>query len=307
MLQFSRYSPTVTWWILLPLFCVQALGTTNAEEAAEGSAIEWLSDYEVAVRLAKQSGRMLLVCIEGVDSESSRLESAYPADPWSRWIEAEGENFEEIRQRYLFCKVAENERVNINGKTSEILQHEPLIHMQNSAGVTIFDFTNWGDAMQDRVVSVYPVSTTRKLSPAALKAMVRLPRGTLTQRTLVLALALHPKGPQSIRGDWNPVLAKAAEGHSTHQAELKKQGHQGWPSRFQRLLNQLGQNSKPKEVCAESWPGQSLLEAAEECVASWHQSPGHWKAVSSRQAAYAYDMKQGSNGVWYATGILATP
>lgn len=306
MLKFSRDLPTATW-ILLPLFCVQAWGITDSEEAAKGSAIAWLRDYEVSVKLAKKSGRMLLVCIEDVDSESSRRESASPIDPWSKWIEEEGEDFEKIRQQFLFCKISANESVNIDGKTSEILQHETFSHMQNSMGVAILDFTNRGDAIQVRVTSVYPVSPTRKLSPAALKAMVRLPRGTLTQRSLVLALALHPEGPQSICGDWNPVLAKAAESHSTHQAELKNQGHQGWPTRFQRLRDQLGQNSKPKEVCAESWPGQSLLKAAEECVASWHQSPGHWKAVSSRQAAYAYDMKQGSNGVWYATGILATP
>ena len=72
-------------------------------------------------------------------------------------------------------------------------------------------------------------------------------------------------------------------------------------------MDQVGQNLEPKEVCAESWPGQSLLEAAEECVASWQQSLGRWKAVSFRQAAYAYDMKQGSIGVWCATGILTTP
>ena len=88
---------------------------------------------------------------------------------------------------------------------------------------------------------------------------------------------------------------------------VKKQVKQGWPIRFQRLMDQVGQNLEPKEVCAESWPGQSLLEAAEECVASWQQSLGRWKAVSSRQAAYAYDMKQGSIGVWCATGILAIP
>lgn len=59
--------------------------------------------------------------------------------------------------------------------------------------------------------------------------------------------------------------------------------------------------------CIQAWGITDSVEAAEECVASWHQSPGHWKAVSSGQAVYAYDMKQGSNGVWYATGILATP
>jgi len=57
-------------------------------------------------------------------------------------------------------------------------------------------------------------------------------------------------------------------------------------------------------VCAESWPGQGLLRAALECVRCWRLSPGHWRAVSSRSDAYGYDIKRGSNGVWYATGIF---
>jgi len=40
------------------------------------------------------------------------------------------------------------------------------------------------------------------------------------------------------------------------------------------------------------------------CVASWRQSPGHWDAVKAQQASYGYDIREGSNGIWYATGIF---
>ena len=59
-----------------------------------------------------------------------------------------------------------------------------------------------------------------------------------------------------------------------------------------------------REVVAESWPGESLLDAAIECVRCWRTSAGHWEGVSAPHAEYAYDMKLGSNGVWYATGIF---
>ena len=59
-----------------------------------------------------------------------------------------------------------------------------------------------------------------------------------------------------------------------------------------------------REVCAESWPGQRLVEAAEECVHSWRQSSGHWEAVSGQHVCFGYDMKLGASGVWYATGIF---
>jgi hypothetical protein len=58
------------------------------------------------------------------------------------------------------------------------------------------------------------------------------------------------------------------------------------------------------EVCAESWENQDLLDSCVDCVASWRQSSGHWNAVRSPQAAYGYDIRRGSNGIWYATGIF---
>jgi hypothetical protein len=57
-------------------------------------------------------------------------------------------------------------------------------------------------------------------------------------------------------------------------------------------------------VCAESWPGENLVEAAIECVRCWRLSSGHWEAVRTQHTVYGYDMKRGSNDVWYATGIF---
>jgi hypothetical protein len=48
-----------------------------------------------------------------------------------------------------------------------------------------------------------------------------------------------------------------------------------------------------------------LVAAAIDCVHSWRQSSGHWSAVRSRHRFYGYDMKRGSNGIWYATGIFS--
>ena len=73
-------------------------GNTDSEDASKGSAIEWLRNQEVSVKLAMKSGRMLLVYIEDVDSDSSRQGPASPIDPWIEWIEEEGEDFEKIRR-----------------------------------------------------------------------------------------------------------------------------------------------------------------------------------------------------------------
>ena len=97
------------------------------------------------------------------------------------------------------------------------------------------------------------------------------------------------------------MLCAEAESHSAHQADIRKQGHHNWQTRSQRIAAGRGGAS---EVCAESWENQDLLDSCVDCVASWRQSSGHWNAVRSPQSAFGYDIRRGSNGIWYATGIF---
>lgn len=136
------------------------------------------------------------------------------------------------------------------------------------------------------------------------KSASTLPPGTPTQLALISAIRAHPDAPASTDGMCDPMLAKEAERHSLHQARIQSQGHHNWNKRFHRINAALPAGFTAIEVCAESWPGQTLEEAAAECVNSWRQSPGHWKAVSRECPLYGYDMKRGRNGVWYATGIF---
>jgi hypothetical protein len=125
----------------------------------------------------------------------------------------------------------------------------------------------------------------------------------LTQRTLIYAVRIHPERPASALGCPDDRLLVEAESHSQYQASIRLQGHHGWNVRFSRIAAVLGRS--PREVCAESWPGQNLIESAIECVRCWRLSSGHWSAVQARNRAFGYDMKLGGNGVWYATGIFA--
>ena len=68
-----------------------------------------------------------------------------------------------------------------------------------------------------------------------------------------------------------------------------------------------GERGMPVEVVAESWPDQDLMDSCVDCVASWRQSEGHWNAVKAKQVSYGYDIREGSNGIWYATGIFREP
>jgi hypothetical protein len=135
--------------------------------------------------------------------------------------------------------------------------------------------------------------------------LLDLPPGTLTQRTMTYAVRTHREHPGSAWGKPLSVLAAETESHAAHQATILVQGHHQWDQRFHRINRRLPRGLVANEVCAESWPGQPLVEAAEECVDCWRQSPGHWDHVRRRHPFFGFDIKRGRNGVWYATGIFA--
>jgi hypothetical protein len=178
------------------------------------------------------------------------------------------------------------------------------MNLQNSPGIAILDLTDSASPNFRRVVSVYPFQR-EYITAQRLTAMLELPLGTLTQRTLIFAVRTHPENPASAKSHLSPLLAGETESHASHQASISLQGHHNWESRFHAINARLPAGLLAQEVCAESWPGQSLVEAADECVASWRRSSGHWEAVAARHALFGYDMKRGANGVWYATGIFA--
>jgi hypothetical protein len=188
---------------------------------------------------------------------------------------------------------------------SVVLDHPAFAQMCRQSGLAIVDLTDRDGPHYGQVVSVYPFSPQPPISAEKLAVLLDLPQGSLTQRTLIFAVRAHPEQPASAASHLSPLLAREAESHSELQARLALAGHHHWDSRFQAINARLSGGLVAQEVCAESWPGQPLLEAAHECVESWRQSSGHWDAVSRRHALFGYDMKRGANGVWYATGIFA--
>ena len=101
------------------------------------------------------------------------------------------------------------------------------------------------------------------ISADRMAALLDLPLGTLTQRTLTFAVRTHPEQPASAASHLSPLLARETESHSLHQASIALQGHHHWEGRFHAINARLPAGLLAREVCAESWPGQSLVEAAD--------------------------------------------
>jgi len=273
-----------------------AAGPAPPAPVEKPGGLSWHTEYRAAMEEAERQGKMLLIFFYRDEEkalcdefQSHTLSDATVAGKLAGFVRA---------------KLPADAKIAVQGKEVRLLQQPSFAEMQGRSGLAVIDFHKPACPHCDCVVSTFPFLGKTAYSAAQMNVILDLPPGTLTQRTLIYAVRTHPERPASTQGQLNPELIKEAERQSAYQARIRLQGHHFWETRFQRLLARLPRGQTPCEVCAESWPGQGLLEAALECVRCWRLSSGHWRAVSSRQDAYAYDMKRGSNGVWYATGVF---
>jgi hypothetical protein len=259
-------------------------------------AIAWEADYGKATERATKEHKMLLVVFHDA------------ANPLSQRLETETLNDTQVSEKakgYVCARLPLDYKLVSGGKDKReevLLEHASLAEMLKRPGIVVIDHAHAESPGYGCVVSTFPLLDSIFYGPGEMLTILDLPPGTLTQRTLIYAVRTHPERPASANGLPNCHLMEEATGHAEYQAQICVQGHHRWESRFQRIVGRILCGAR--EVCAESWPGQGLLEGAIECVRCWRCSPGHWGAVRAETCAYGYDMKQGRNGVWYATGIF---
>ncbi|WP_254512821.1 hypothetical protein [Anatilimnocola floriformis] len=279
---------------LLVSFASLALAAEALPEIRTETPLKWQDNYLDATEAARDAKQILLVWF--ADEKQEPANEKFAASVLNQADVAP------LLAGMTLVKVNTSTEIESKGKTFKLIEHSTMKELLGGPGLVMIDFRDAEQKVFGHVVTVYPFQHG-PITAAKLKVLCELPTGTLTQRTLMFAVRTHPAKPASAWSPHSDYLAKEAEKHSQHQASINLQGHHNWEARFHQINAGLGIGGA-KEVCAESWPGQNLLDAAEECVHSWSQSPGHWAGVSARHSYFGYDMKRGTNGVWYATGIF---
>jgi len=183
-----------------------------------------------------------------------------------------------------------------------LIDHPAFFHLYKQQGLAIIDLTDGSDELYGQVVSLFPFDEGKSLGRPAMQAILDLPRGTLTQRTLIFALKTHPEKPASVRGKCNKVLLQQCHKHCKLMARYEAVGHHDWGSRSAAIGQALGHS--PSEVASMSLGSRKLLDAARECVDVWRASGVHWNMISSQQSLFGYDMVRSASGHYYATGIF---
>jgi hypothetical protein len=266
------------------------------DRSADG--VTWHADYLKAIAIARQQNRMLLVyfCDACGQGPCNRFKAETLDDPQVR---------RKLRD-YVCVQVSLETKVTIEGQEITLLEHPAFAEMLGRSGIAIVDYQSKDPDLCGSVVSTFPITESLWYTPEQMAVILDLPPGTLTQRTLIYAVRIHPEKPASTDGQPSRDLLEEAQSHSQYQAAIERQGHHYWASRFVRIVARLPGGLTAREVCAESWPGQRLVDAAIECVRCWRLSDGHWSAVQAPNQGFGYDMRCGNNGVWYATGIFGT-
>lgn len=263
---------------------------------ARASRLHWYDDYAAAMDIARREERMLLLCFfaPGGDTACETFERETLG----------AASLEAKLSQVVRVKLPTDAVITVHGERITLLRHAAFAEMLGRPGLAMIDFVSKDSPNYGRVVSAFPLQGGKPYTVEQVSVMLDLPPGSLTQRTMIYAVRTHPDHPASTEGRFDPYLAEEAESQSRYQAQICLQGHHFWNRRFQRINRRLPPGCLASEVCAESWPDESLVEAAEDCVNCWRLSSGHWSAVRARHAVYAYDMKRGRNRIWYATGIF---
>jgi hypothetical protein len=253
-------------------------------------------NYRRAMQEATEDRKMLLIYF--YDRTPNTAQRAFEIETLASL------EIQEKLKRYVVVKLPRDAKILTAGKQITLLKHPAFAEMLGREGVAIIDLVHERADYYGRVVSTFPFTPGKYYRKQAMSVVLDLPPGTLTQRTMIYAVRIHPESPASTQGQLHMALADEAKSHAHYQASIQVQGHHSWDARFQRINAKLPGNVLAQEVVAESWPNEHLVEACIDCVHSWRQSPGHWGAVRARQPLFGYDIKRGRNGIWYATGIF---
>jgi hypothetical protein len=254
--------------------------------------ITWHTNFLKASLLAKEQKKDLVIHFRADDSLDKALDAPEVRDRLKRFVCVR------LPMDYVY-------------KGEKMIDRAPLSAMLGKPGLCIVSRHDDSLASHDQVISAHPlVGSHYRWAPSLdaehIAMILDLPaKATLSQRCMIYAVTVHPDGPRSINGSAHPAFLGHAEGHCGRQATLCNQHHANLLDAMRVLGGQVGGVGNASEVVAESWGGEHVLEAAYSCVDAWRCSTGHWNSVMSEHRYFGYDIAQGSDGKWYATGIFA--
>jgi len=260
--------------------------------------LDWHTDYSTAFREARSEGKMLFLFFR--DEANPRLADIYEKD-----VLASPELSEPLSKvvRVAVPLTAVRPFRIPELPDEPLLAHDSFKYMYGQQGLAMVDLAGRDSEHYGQVVSAHPFSAGRHYTVRSTRIVLGLPAGSITQRTLIYAVRLHPAAPLSTTdGKCHGYLCQKARQSSQLMAMYGSVGHHDWGTRSGEIAFQTGRTAQ--EVAAMSG-NRSLIGAAVEVVDQWYGSPSHWGIMSAPAAIFGYDLVRDSAGNWWGTGLFA--
>ncbi|NLF09853.1 MAG: hypothetical protein GX594_18015, partial [Pirellulaceae bacterium] len=173
-------------------FAADAAPSSDTNANADAPEIVWHSDYGKAMTEAQNRNRMLFIYFcdpEGKDP-CNRFKAETLFDPSVR----------RKLQEYVCVQIPLKGTIKMQGEDVVLLEHDAFAEMLGRPGIAIVDFRSTDAPLRGSVVSTFPITHKLWYTPERMIVILDLPPGTLTQRTLIYAVRIHPDKPLSTDG-----------------------------------------------------------------------------------------------------------
>ena len=317
----SRFFLTVLIFAALSIFAVAQRYTVNrpvsrpapppaplTDELPEhvplhDTPVQWETDYDFARKTAKKLAKSLLIYLYA-DNDLPELPVGSACRKFDTVI-LDDETVRSELEGYVRLKLPVNAAItDEEGAKIPLLSLPGFEHMLEHPGLIVIDFASRDEPYYGQLTGILPFLRGECPTAKQTETFLTLPPGTLTQRTLVYAVRVHPDQPLSSEGEALPIVVQKATEHALYQAERGILGHQNFSVRSSQVKDVIG-TGNPSEICAQSRSGESLFEGAIGCMRAWRYSSSHWSIARKSHRYYGYDMVQSDrNGCWYAVGFF---
>lgn len=192
------------------------------------------------------------------------------------------------------------------GDTSDLLlNHRSFRHLGVQPGLAIVDLTDPASSDHARVVSAVPLPKEGAFGDLDLKLVLELPKGSISQRTLLYMIRRAvPDSSMSMR-EFSPVLIELAHRNCRYMAHAERLGSFDESFREAQVIRSFGPDSDLKQLLFATESKATIHDAAIQAVESWLQVSDSFDVLKKPAKAMGMDMFQADeSGRWYVTCFI---
>ena len=253
--------------------------TVAPQQAVAEQPLVWHDDYFTAYREAEQQHKQLFIFFR--DEQDSEA-----ADSYELTVLTDETLQKPLREMVLAVIPVD---YSIHETQERLMDYEAFQHQQNRQGIAIVDLVESGSPLHSKVVSAHPFTRGRHLTAPSTKTVLELPRGTITQRSLIYAARINPYKPAGAQGEATPDLLNFSHKHCGTMCSWNSMHHSSFGG---------------MEIVANNGESATIVDTAKSFIRMWQGSPPHWSILTGRHAKFGMDMKRAPSGHWYATGVF---